>query len=99
LRILYKKRLYPYRTLLEIDFCDGFTDKSYIEEYAASSKNQIKHTLDTLDEFRAFFRSNTKKEQFSLARMIEETLVLIKDELMSVRIHMLRILKMEQSLL
>ena len=43
---------------------------------------QIKHLLETMEEFRAFFRVNTKKETVTLKSIVDSALFLVKDELL-----------------
>jgi signal transduction histidine kinase len=51
------------------------------DEYFDSSSQQIQHLVNTIDEFRAFFRPNTKVEKVSLKKLVDSTLLLVKDEL------------------
>ena len=48
---------------------------------------QVDHLLSTLNEFRTFFRPNNKLEYVKLQSIINSTLVLLKDELLSHQIQ------------
>lgn len=42
---------------------------------------QVKHLFETIEEFRVFFRPNSNLETISVKRVIDSTLLLLKDEL------------------
>ena len=69
--------------ILVREYKDGDVDEAYLEEYRISLWKQLDHLLNTLDEFRSFFRPGKKKEVFSLASAIDSILLLIKDEFMA----------------
>lgn len=54
-----------------------------IKESSDSTIAQVEHLVNTLDEFRKFFRPNTTLEIVSLKNMIDTTLLLLKDELVN----------------
>ena len=75
---------------------------SYIESMAREDKSianddiiecyndvdaQITHLTNTLDEFRRFFRPNTKKELVNLRLLINSALTLLRDELLGQQIE------------
>lgn len=69
--------------MLQYDFDHGLVDKQYIEELTVNSRTQIDHMVNTLQEFRNFFRPDSeKKELFSIADAIESVQILMKDELL-----------------
>lgn len=66
--------------LLEADFAEGTVDQDYITDMMGTVNEQIDHMVNTLAEFRSFFRPNKVAEQFDLNRCIESVLHLTKDE-------------------
>jgi len=48
---------------------------------------QINHLVDTLEQFRDFLRPNKTTQKFSLKKMIDSLLVLIKDDIMNYSIQ------------
>jgi len=59
------------------------------QECYSNLNMQIDHLLETLNEFRTFFRPNNTLEVVSIQSIIDSTLVLLKDELLShqIQIH------------
>ena len=68
--------------LLLIDFDDGIVDKQYLQTYKDDLWGQIDHLLNTLSEFRTFFRPNKTDALFSIKKAIDVVLLLTKDEFM-----------------
>jgi len=66
--------------ILVSEYKDGDVDEAYLEEYRETLWKQLDHLLNTLDEFRSFFRPNKEKAAFNLAKSIDSILLLIKDE-------------------
>lgn len=54
--------------------------KEYCDEKSTQIREQVKHLIDTLAEFRSFFRSDKKIDIFSIEESVQSSLVLIKDE-------------------
>ncbi len=52
-----------------------------IEEFVNSSLGQIDHLVNTMNEFRRFFRPSEIIEEVSLQEMIDTSILLVKDEL------------------
>jgi PAS domain S-box-containing protein len=52
-----------------------------IEEFINSSLGQIDHLVNTMNEFRRFFRPSEIIEEVSLHEMIDTSILLVKDEL------------------
>jgi len=75
-----------YSDIIKSDFKDGLVDQKYIEQFKDDMQVQIDHMVDTLDEFRTFFRSNKEDEMFSLLSIIHSVLFLTKDDLLRHRI-------------
>jgi signal transduction histidine kinase len=66
--------------ILVSEYKDGDVDEAYLEEYRMSLWKQLDHLLNTLDEFRSFFRPDKEKSAFNLSKSINAVLLLIKDE-------------------
>jgi len=75
-----------YSDIIKSDFDEGAVDKQYIGQYSTDMQVQIDHMVDTLDEFRNFFRPNEKEEMFDLLTVINSVLFLTKDEFLKHRI-------------
>lgn len=60
--------------------------KSY-QEHSEKIEFQVNHLVETLDEFRSFFRPNSNLQEISVDELIKSTLVLIKDELIKSNIN------------
>jgi len=66
--------------LLKSDFADGRVDQAYIDDMTRTVEQQIEHMVNTLSEFRTFFRPDKLPEPFGLRRCIQSVLLLVKDE-------------------
>ncbi|MEA3383973.1 MAG: response regulator [Campylobacterota bacterium] len=73
--------------MLEFDYEDGNIDEEYIKEHIKKFKTQMNHALNTLEEFRAFFRPSTKDKEFYISSVIDSTLLLVKDEFVKNKIE------------
>ena len=73
--------------LLLADYEDGLVDKAYIENLLEDSQIQIDHMVNTLTEFRNFFRPKQEKEYFGIKKSIQSVMLLIKDEFMTNNIN------------
>ena len=62
-------------------------NEEYIEAFIDENRAQIRHLIETLNEFRGFLRPNRKIGRFPLAKTVESALLLMKDELMGKRIQ------------
>ena len=60
---------------------DGFVDRAYLEEFQDKSFIQIRHLVETLNEFRSFMSPNKEKKLFSIHDMLSKVILLLKDEL------------------
>ncbi len=70
--------------MLKTDFNDGIVDEQYVNEMTYSTTIQIEHMINTLNEFRNFFRpSNDNEHLFYLSDCITSVQILMKDELLS----------------
>ena len=75
-----------YSDIIKSDFEEGAVDQKYIEQFKEDMQIQIDHMVDTLDEFRTFFRPNKEDEMFSLLSIVHSVLFLTKDDLLRHRI-------------
>lgn len=66
--------------MLVDDFENNLVDKEYIKTLTNDTQIQINHMINTLTEFRNFFRSKETKESFGIKRSIASVLVLVNDE-------------------
>jgi len=71
------------------DFNNNAVDKNYIEELTSDTQLQINHMINTLTEFRNFFRPKETKESFGIKRCLASVLILINDEFIqnNINIH------------
>ena len=74
--------LHLYSDLIPGDFSSGIVDQAYMDEFRTDVQIQITHMVDTLDEFRTFFRPNKVNTNFMFMDVIDSVLILIKDEFM-----------------
>ena len=73
--------------MLGYDFEFDEFGKSDIETFQHNANTQIAHMLNTLDEFRSFFKTNKDQKEFDVKKTIESVLFLMKDELMKNTVH------------
>ncbi len=75
--------------LLKSDFRDGLVDEAYIDDMTQTAEQQIEHMVNTLSEFRTFFRPDKEPEPFGLKRCIQSVMFLVKDEFLkhNITIH------------
>jgi len=81
-----------YSELIRNDFEEGNVDQEYIEEFRKNIQIQIDHMVNTLDEFRSFFRPNKEKRPFKMLDVVNSALFLAKDDILKNRI----LVKIEQ---
>ena len=70
-----------YTELINMDFKSGEVDAAYIEQFQKDVETQINHMTNTLGTFRSFFRPSKELHYFDLHSVIEDVLLLAKDEL------------------
>ena len=70
-----------YAELIQIDYEEGIINQEYIEQFQKDIETQINHMTDTLGTFRSFFRPSTALAPFDLRSVIDDVLLLAKDEL------------------
>ena len=81
-----------YCELIRNDFEEGNVDQAYVEEFRKNIQVQIDHMVNTLDEFRSFFRPNKEKKPFKMIDVVNSALFLAKDDILKNRI----LVKIEQ---
>ncbi|WP_373071241.1 sensor histidine kinase [Sulfurimonas sp.] len=69
--------------MLPSDYEHNEVDLEYLKEYEKEVSGQITHLTDTLKDFRNFFRPNKTSEVFDMKKMVESSLNLMKDEIVS----------------
>ena len=70
-----------YAELIKINYDDGEVDQAYIEQFQKDIETQINHMTTTLGTFRTFFRPTKGLHVFALHQVVEDVLLLAKDEL------------------
>ena len=68
--------------MLVDDFKSGLVDEEYVADMTQTTHTQIAHMVDTLSEFRNFFRPSKESASFSLNECVRSVQILMKDELM-----------------
>ena len=66
--------------MLTDDFKNNLVDQEYIDDLSENTQTQIKHMVNTLSEFRNFFRPQETKESFGIKRSLSSVLILVNDE-------------------
>lgn len=79
--------------MLQYDFEDNIIDDKYIDEFIGKFKFQMKHIVNTLDEFRDFFRPNKVSKEFKISKSIDSTLLLVSDEFIKNKIEFIKNIK------
>lgn len=64
------------------DFKNNNIDEAYIEEITEITHMQITHMINTLNEFRTFFRPAKDSKEFSVDECLQSVQILMKDELL-----------------
>ena len=67
--------------VLALEFAENKVDLKYIENFKNNINLQIEHLVQTLDEFRYFFRPIKQKEKFDVKNIIEKVFILLNEEL------------------
>ncbi|NOQ31440.1 MAG: GHKL domain-containing protein [Helicobacteraceae bacterium] len=66
--------------MMSYDLEDGLINEEYVQKLQDDVKTQIDHMVNTLDEFRTFFRPAKDPEIFSIESMVKKVFLLVKDE-------------------
>jgi len=74
--------------MLKDDFKDGLVDEEYIADMTETTHIQIAHMVNTLSEFRNFFRPAQDSKDFLTSECIESVQILMKDELLKNTINL-----------
>ena len=74
--------------MLKDDFKDGLVDEEYIADMTETTHMQIAHMVNTLSEFRNFFRPAQDSKDFLTSECIESVQILMKDELLKNTINL-----------
>jgi len=74
--------------MLKDDFKDGLVDQEYIDDMTEMTHMQIAHMVNTLSEFRNFFRPAQDSKDFLLSECVQSVQVLMKDELLKNTINL-----------
>jgi len=71
-------------TASEIEMAVGLNEftKEYGLQVSKKIENQVNHLIETIDEFSGFFRPRVNLEEITVKKLIDSTLLLMKDELM-----------------
>ncbi len=59
---------------------EGEITQEYADEIADKIVLQVGHMVNTLEEFRSFFRPNKRKIKFSIKEVVDSVLLLVKDD-------------------
>ena len=73
--------------MLGYDSEDGELHKEEIQNFQNKANTQIAHLLDTMDEFRSFFKPTKQAVDFQVKKCAQSVLHLMKDELMQYTIQ------------
>ncbi|MFT7002782.1 MAG: signal transduction histidine kinase [Sulfurimonas sp.] len=74
--------------MLKDDFKNNLVDEAYIEDINQTAHTQIEHMVNTLNEFRTFFRPSKDSADFLLKDCISSVEILMQDELMKNTINL-----------
>ncbi len=73
--------------MLKDDFENGLVDTAYIADLNKVTEMQITHMVNTLNEFRTFFRPSADTDNFYISTCLNSVQVLMKDELIQNNIN------------
>lgn len=73
-------------------------DKKEISNFINKSEKQIKHLVETLDEFRSFFRPKSKLQKVSIQTLLDSVTILMKDELIKNQIEIKKEGRLEEKI-
>jgi len=71
-----------YSEMIRNDYEEGNVDHAYIEKFREDIQHQIDHMVNTLDEFRSFFRPSKERKEFQLIDAVNSALFLAKDDIL-----------------
>lgn len=70
-----------YSDMIKCNLDNNMLDMEELKSFNNEIINQSNHLKETIQEFRSFFRPNTKKETITIKSLIDSSLLLLKDEL------------------
>ena len=73
--------------MLKGDFERGEVDQAYIDEMTEDIQAQIQHMVNTLSEFRNFFRPNKESKSFGIKRCLQFVWVMVNEEFINNNIN------------
>ncbi len=73
--------------VLEMEIDEDVIKKESIKEYTDKQFMQINHIVETLNEFRSFFRTSNKLISTNYSEIIESSLILLKDKIRLHNVH------------
>ena len=73
-------KLYTQSYEMEFEYSEK-PDIEKLQKISSKIDNQVNHLLNTLEEFRAFFRPDPQFKEISLHNILNSVLILMKDEL------------------
>ncbi|MBU0719872.1 HAMP domain-containing histidine kinase [bacterium] len=74
--------------ILKDDYEHNLVNEHYIDDLTKTVHFQIDHMVNTLKEFRTFFRPSAHNEEFTILECVQSVQVLMKDELLSQQVHL-----------
>ncbi|MEA3315182.1 MAG: HAMP domain-containing sensor histidine kinase, partial [Campylobacterota bacterium] len=72
---------------LELDIELNKITEKRIKDVVETSEKQIQHLINTINEFRKFFRPNSRVERVSIKELIDSTILLMQDSLIKNNIN------------
>lgn len=73
--------------MLKGDFQSGNVTQAYVDELTEDMQGQIEHMVNTLEEFRSFFRPTKEAKSFGIKRCIQSVMLLVNDEFLKNHIN------------
>lgn len=69
--------------MLMNEFEENGLDEEYVKSFHSLVSNRIEHIITTLNEFRSFFRPNSKIERVKVSSLVDSSQMIVQDELNS----------------
>ncbi len=70
------------KELVKMDIDSGVLDMTSVKEAIDVTSFQIEHLVNTMNEFRRFFRPNKSIEKLNIKNLLDSIMILLKDELL-----------------
>jgi len=76
--------------MMSDDYKNGLITQEYVDELIEVTQTQIEHMVNTLSEFRNFYRPRQTKENFGVKRSMQSVMVLVNDEFLqnNIQVHL-----------